>query len=214
MVCYAVNSVSIHQLPPLSDLLSGAKDADSERPWMAKTLNCSWSRLVNLKKTAMIASHKSDGSAANSASWCQRVHQGANMRCTKGAPSLSCGGPASKKWTFASLVCCCAALHCIAVDLECIFGWPDRPLHYRLWFTQYSVDDCVGLCLIDNLYMIITHVFVHVYCLPRYVRISVLCCVHMCILCIYVHLTALMCPKQLLYRQLVCFSINQLQILP
>ena len=39
-------------------------------------------------------------------------------------------------------------------------------------------------------------------------------CLHMCILCIYVHLTALICPKQLLYRQLVCFSINQLQILP
>ena len=110
--------------------------------------------------------------------------------------------------------CAAAALHCIAVDLECIFGWLDRPLHYRLWFTQYSVGDCVGLCLIDNLYVIITHVFVHVYCLPRYVRISVLCCVHMCILCIYVHLTALMCPKQLLYTQLVCFSINQLQILP
>ena len=147
MVCYAVNSVSIHQLPPLSDLLSGAKDADSDRPWMAKTLNCSWSRLVNLKKTAMIASHKSDGSAANSASWCQRVHQGANMRCTKGAPSLSCGGPASKKWTFASLVCCCClALHCSGLRVHFWLAGSTIALSIVIhsilcWWLCWSVSD-------------------------------------------------------------------------
>ena len=163
MVCYAVNSVSIHQLPPLSDLLSGAKDADSERPWMAKTLNCSWSRLVNLKKTAMIASHKSDGSAANSASWCQRVHQGANMRCTKGAPSLSCGGPASKKWTFASLVCCCClALHCSGLRVHFWLAGSTIALSIVIhsilcWWLCWSVSDwqsiydyhtCVCACLL------------------------------------------------------------------
>ena len=162
----------------------------------------------------MIASHKSDGSAANSASWCQRVHQGANMRCTKGAPSLSCGGPASKKWTFASLVCCCClALHCSGLGVHFWLAGSTIALSIVIhsilcWWLCWSVSDW------QSIYVIITHVFVHVYCLPRYVRISVLCCVHMCILCIYVHLTALICPKQLLYRQLVCFSINQLQILP
>ena len=147
MAWYAVTSVSIHQLPPLSDLLSGAKDADSERPWMAKTSNCSWNRLVNLKNPAMIASHKSDGSAANSASWCQRVHQGANMRCTKGAPSLSCGGPASKKWTFASLVCCCClAVHCSGLGVHFWLAGSTIALSIVIhsilcWWLCWSVSD-------------------------------------------------------------------------